>query len=129
MRIRRGNLLTKTAAEGTYAPILEAVNTVAASGTAVTLPDVTTATMHKLTLTGNCTVTLPAPGAGKSLTVEINQDATGSRTLAFATPSGAVQWPAGTAPTWTTAASKRDLVTFVCVGGTNWIGSALLDVR
>lgn len=113
----------------TLAPLQENVNTVTSSGAAVTLPDVDGATMHKVTLTANCTITLPAPGAGKSLTVEVNQDATGSRTLAFATPSGAIQWAGGAAPTWSTAASKRDVVTFVCIGGTNWIGSALLDVR
>ena len=100
----------------------ENVNTVTASGATQTLPDVTTATMHKVTLTANCTITLPAPGAGKSFTVELVQDATGGRTVTWATPSGAIKWPGGTVPTISSAANAIDVITFVSIGGTNWYG-------
>lgn len=113
---------TGTLAWSLTSPIQEAVNTVAASGAAQTLPDVSTATMHKVTLTANCTITLPTPGAGKSLTVELVQDATGGRTVTWATPSGAIRWPGGTAPTISPAAGAIDVISFISVGGTNWYG-------
>ena len=104
----------------------EAVNT-ANSGTAVTLPDVDTATLHRITLTGTATITLPPPAAGKSFTVVAAQDGTGSRTLTFSTPSGNIKVPGATAastwaPTVTPTASKVDIYSFLCVDGTNWIG-------
>lgn len=105
------------------APTVENVNVVAASGSAVTLPDVTTATMHRITLTAATpAITLPAPGAGKSFTVELVQDATGGRAPTWVTPSGAIRWPGGTAPTITAAANAIDVITFACIGGTNWYG-------
>lgn len=104
------------------AAAIETVNTVSASGAAVTLLDVPAATMHRVTLTANTTITLPFPGAGKSFTVELVQDATGGRTVAWATPSGAIRWPGGTAPTITATANAIDVVSFICIGGTNWYG-------
>lgn len=102
--------------------VTETVNTVAASGATATLPDVTTATMHRVTLTANCAITLPTPGVGKSFTVELVQDATGGRTVSWATPSGAIRWPGGTVPTITATANAIDVLTFVCIGGVNWYG-------
>ena len=102
--------------------VRETVNTVGTSGATQTLPDVTTATMHRVTLTANCTITLPTPAAGKSFTVELVQDATGGRTVAWATPTGAIRWPGGTVPTITAAANAIDVISFVCIGGTNWYG-------
>lgn len=104
------------------APLVENVNIVAASSTATTLPNTLVATMHKVTLTANCTITLPAPSAGKSFSVELVQDATGGRTVTWATPSGAVKWPGGTVPTISAAANAIDVVTFICIGGANWYG-------
>jgi hypothetical protein len=101
--------------------LVEAVTALSNSGAAVTVPDVTSATLHRYTLTAACTFTFPTAAAGKSFTLELVQDATGSRT---ATWPGTVKWPAGTAPTLTTTATKRDFLTFVCSDGTNWIGFA-----
>jgi hypothetical protein len=103
------------------AQLVEAITALSNSGAAVTVPDVTTATLHRYTLTANCTFTFPTAAAGKSLTLELVQDATGSRT---ATWPASVKWPGGTAPTLTTTATKRDFLTFVCSDGTNWIGFA-----
>src|SRR5436190_3270854 len=114
-RVLRDDLAWATAG----LPIQENVNTVAASGSAQTLPDVTVATIHRVTLTANCTFTFPTAAAGKSFTLVLVQDATGSRT---ATWPGSVLWPGGTAPTLTTTASKRDVVSFLCADGTNWLG-------
>jgi hypothetical protein len=103
------------------AQLVEAVTAIANSGSAVTVPDVTSATLHRYTLTANCTFTFPTAAAGKSFTLELVQDATGSRT---ATWPGTVKWPGGTAPTLTPTVTKRDFLTFVCSDGTNWIGFA-----
>jgi hypothetical protein len=96
---------------------IESVNTVTASGSTLTLPDVTTATMHDVTLTADCAFTFPAAGAGKSFSVRLVQDGTGSRT---ATWPAAVKWDGGTAPTLSTAASAVDTLWFVCFDGSTW---------
>lgn len=97
----------------------ETVNTVAATGATETLPDVGTATMHLLTLDANCTLTFPTAAAGKSFTLALKQDATGSRTVTW---PAAVTWAGGVAPTLTTTAAKTDMFSFVCVNGTDWRG-------
>lgn len=102
-----------------FAQQIETVNTVATSGTAQTLPDPASGpSISYVTLTGNCTFTMPTAVAGKSLTVYLVQDGTGSRVPTFT----GVKWPAATAPTWSTGAGKVDIVTFVCADGSNWDG-------
>lgn len=112
--------LTEAEGNATYAPLAENVNTVAASGTAQTLPDATTATMHMVTLTGNCTITLPSPAAGISFAVALKQDGTGSRTVTW---SGTIVWDGGSAPTVGSAANAVTEVIFRSYTGTNWRGS------
>ncbi|WP_349318980.1 collagen-like triple helix repeat-containing protein [Mycolicibacterium canariasense] len=108
-----------TVADSTKQPRVETVNTVGTSGSAQTIPDPATgATMSHITLTANCTLTFPTAAAGKSFTLALAQDATGSRTVTWPT----IKWPGGTTPTLTTTASKVDRFTFVCDDGTNWIG-------
>jgi hypothetical protein len=92
------------------------------SGTAITL-NLANGNVQKLTLTGNCTVTLtsPASGAMRSLTLLVFQDATGSRTITW---PGTVKWGNAGAPTLTTTASKMDMISLFTVdGGTNWYGA------
>lgn len=100
-------------------PGLETVNVVAASGAAVTLPDPAVASISRVTLTANCTFTFPTPAAGKSFTLTLVQDATGSR---LATWPASVKWPGGTAPTLTTTATKADVISFMADDATNWRG-------
>jgi hypothetical protein len=76
-------------------------------------------TVQVLTLTGNCTFTFPTATAGKSFTLLLKQDGTGSRTVTW---PAAVKWPGGTAPTITSTASKLDKYVFTS-DGTNWYGS------
>jgi hypothetical protein len=76
-------------------------------------------TVQILTLTGNCTFTFPTATAGKSFTLLLKQDGTGSRTVTW---PAAVKWPGGTAPTITSTASKLDKYVFTS-DGTNWYGS------
>jgi hypothetical protein len=89
------------------------------SGTATTI-SISSGTVLRYTMTGNCTFTMPTATAGQSFIVILTQDATGGRTAVFT----GVKWPAATAPTITTTATTgRDILTFVS-DGTNWYGSA-----
>jgi hypothetical protein len=98
----------------------EAVVAIGNSGTTKTI-DLTSGTFQTVTLTGNCTFTMPTATAGKSFVLILVQDSTGSRTATFTS----VKWPAGTAPTITTTATTgRDIIAFFA-DGTNWYGSAV----
>jgi hypothetical protein len=88
----------------------------------VTLTDGTTITpnvssgaqLYKVTLGGNRTMAAPTGlVTGQRFEMEIIQDGTGSRTLTW---NSLYSWPAGTAPTLTTTASKADLFTFMYSG-------------
>jgi hypothetical protein len=103
------------------APKTESLNTVATSSTAQTLADPSTSSINYITLTANCTLTFPTAVAGKSFTLALKQDGTGSRTVTWPS-SGTLSWPGGTAPTLTTTANKIDFFSFVCVDGTHWDG-------
>ena len=99
------------------------LHTVATSGSAQTLP--ATANAHDITLTANCTLTLPSlvSGFANAITLILRQDGTGSRTVTW---PGSVSWIAGTAPTLKTAPSAVDVVTLFTVdGGTTWGGIAV----
>lgn len=86
------------------------------SSTAITL-SLSNGTVQIITLTGTCTVTMPTAVAGKSFTLLLKTGA-GSYTVTWST----VQWPSGTAPTLTSAASKMDRFVFVS-DGTYWYGA------
>lgn len=112
---------TKASLDSAYALASAAVNTVATAGSTQTLPDVTVAQVHDLTLTATtCTLTFPTAAAGKSFTVIARQDATGNRAITW---PGTVKWPGGVSPALTATASRYDVLMFVCVDGTNWIGA------
>lgn len=122
---RRSGLI----ASGSFSPLVEVVNTVAASGAAQTIPDpsvVGNATINRLTLTANCTLTFPT-ATTSSFTLVLVQDGTGSRTVTW--PAN-TKWVGGTAPTLSTGAGKIDWLGFACADGTNWVGFVNgLDVR
>jgi hypothetical protein len=97
---------------------VEGVLAIANSGSTVTI-SLTTNTIFRYTLNANCTFTFPTAAAGRSFTVELAQDGTGSRTVTW---PGTVRWAGGTTPTLTTTNSKKDIFTFLCTDGTNWYG-------
>lgn len=99
--------------------VSENINSVSAAGSSETLPDVTTATLHRLVLDANCTLTFPTAAAGKAFTLVLVQDGTGSRTVTW---PGSILWASGIIPTLTTTANKQDMFSFICVDGTNWMG-------
>lgn len=80
--------------------------------------DSSTGNTVRMVLTANVTSStiVGSPQAGQQLTLELQQDATGSRTMVW--PAGVKL--AGGAFTLTTTASKTDTVTLV-FDGTNWI--------
>jgi hypothetical protein len=97
---------------------IESVVSIGNSGTTQTL-SLTNGTVQTVTMTGNCTFTMPTATAGKSFILICTQDATGSRTAVFTS----VKWPSGTAPTLTTTATTGiDILTFVA-NGTSWFGT------
>lgn len=105
-----------TLSANTPAASLQAVGN---SGTTKTLaPSDLYGGVLSMTLTGNCTVTMPALAAGQRFTLLLSQDSTGGRTCAFTD----VRWANGSAPTITTTKSATDVITFHC-DGTYWLGS------
>jgi hypothetical protein len=100
-------------------PLTDEVNsfTKAQRGTVVTLTDAATvavdlslANNYTLTLGGNRTLGAPSNAvAGQGGVIEIKQDGGGNRTLAY---NAAWKFPAGTAPTLSTAANARDLLVY-----------------
>jgi hypothetical protein len=104
--------------------IAAAGRVVAASSTAQTIPDTAVGGLHKITLTGNCTLTFPTGAVGKSFHLILKQDATGSRTVVWPSGAGGAKWAGGTAPTLTTTAAAVDWIEFVH-DGVAWNGKAI----
>jgi hypothetical protein len=111
-------LTNKTLTNPTVTNYVETPYT-ANSSTAITLA-LTNGTVQIITLTGNATITMPTATSGKSFILLLKQDGTGSRTVTWST----VKWPAGTAPTITSTASKQDIFSFFA-DGTNWYGTTV----
>ena len=110
--------LTGTVALARLPVVLEQTQTVGNSGTSTALA-LTTGSVQTVTLNGNCTFTMPTVTAGKSFLLLLNTGA-GNLTATFT----GVKWPANTAPTITTTASRYDIITFVA-DGSSWFGSAV----
>ena len=109
---------TTTATNPTITNYTESVVSIGNSSTSQTL-SLTNGTVQTVTMTGNCTFTMPTATAGKSFILIAVQDGTGSRTATFTS----VKWAGGSAPTLTTTATTgRDIFAFVS-DGTNWYGT------
>lgn len=85
------------------------------SSTAITL-SLSNGTVQIITLTDNCTVTMPSATAGKSFIVFL-KSGTGGFTCTFT----GVKYSGGTAPTITAVGSRQDILSFFA-DGTNWYG-------
>lgn len=83
--------------------------------------NLSTATIHRITLTGNVTSLSfsnpPASSGPYCVTVVYVQDGTGSRTVTHTS----VKWAGGAAPTLTTTAAGIDVITYI-FDGTNIMG-------
>jgi hypothetical protein len=101
-----GELTSTDTIEGALAPVI----TTLTDGATIT-PDFSLSCNFTVTLGGNRSLANPSnPVAGQSGSIFIVQDGTGSRTLTWGT-----YWdfPAGTAPTLSTAASAVDRVDYI----------------
>jgi hypothetical protein len=96
----------------------EGVVAIGNSSTTQTLA-LTNGTVQTVTLTANCTFTMPTVTAGKSFMLFLNTGA-GNLTATFT----GVKFPSNTAPTITTTASRTDIITFAADAST-WYGSAV----
>jgi hypothetical protein len=111
-------LTNKTLTNPTITNYTESVVVIGNSGTSQTLA-LTNGTVQTVTMTGNCTFTMPTATAGKSFILICTQDGTGSRTAVFTS----VKFAGGVAPTLTTTATTGvDILTFVA-NGTSWFGT------
>lgn len=64
---------------------------------------------HRVVLGGNRTLAVSTPTVGQNFTIQLVQDATGSRTVTW---FAGIKWAGGSPPTLTTAANGIDLLTF-----------------
>lgn len=110
-------LSNKTLTNPTVTNYTETQNT-ANTGSAITL-NLTDGTVENLTLTAGTTITMPTAAAGKSFIVYL-KTGTGGFSVTWST----VKWPAGTAPTVTSTASRMDIFSFFS-DGTNWYGTTV----
>lgn len=100
--------------------VIDSVNTVAAAGTTLILPDPAMATMNVVTLTAStCTLTFPTAGAGKAFSLVLYQGTPGSRTITW--PAG-IKWPYDIAPTLATTTGAVDEIS-IRHDGVAWRGS------
>ena len=100
--------------------------TVVTGGTCSTsyTPDLTAGSLFTLTLNGACAINNPTLAAGESFMIKLTQSSTTAPTW-----GNVFKWPAGTAPTWSTSATKYDVVACVCFEGTALQCSGIVDVR
>jgi len=99
--------------------ITENINTVANSGATETIAAPSSQTVNDITLTANCALTLPTAVAGQSFILILRQNATGGWTVSWV---GNALWSGGIEPTLTSTANAVDVISFLCVDGTNWFG-------
>ena len=95
----------------------EGVVSIGNSSTTKTL-SLTNGTVQTVTMTGNCTFTMPTASAGQSFILIVSSGAGG-----FTGVFTSVKWPGGASPTLTTTASRWDILTFVS-DGTFWYGNS-----
>ncbi len=93
-------------------PVIPPTVVALTDGTTVAV-DASLGNYFTLTLTGNHTLGVPTnPTDGQKVTFEVTQDATGTRTLAFASSAGGFSFGAASAPTVTATAAAVSMVEF-----------------
>jgi hypothetical protein len=105
---------------------LETIGAGGSAGTCSTswTPNFTVADSFTLILSGACTINNPTIVAGRFFSVKMTQSSTVAPTF-----DTAFKWSGGTTPTWSTSATKYDLVACVSYDGTTFSCNALIDVR
>jgi hypothetical protein len=115
--ITSGTANAVTIGNGTFTNYTESQVNIGNSSTTQTIA-LSNGTIQTVTLTANCTFTMPTVAAGKSFLVLIKSGA-GNFTGTFT----GVKFPGNTAPTITNTASRMDIIAFSS-DGTNWYGTA-----
>ena len=115
--ITSGTANAVTIGNGTFTNYTESQVNIGNSSTTQTIA-LSNGTVQTVTLTGNCTFTMPTVAEGKSFLVLIKSGAGG-----FTGTFTGVKFPANTAPTITNTASRMDIIAFSS-DGTNWYGTA-----
>ena len=115
--ITSGTANAVTIGNGTFTNYTESQVTIGNSSTTQTI-SLSNGTVQTVTLTGNCTFTMPSVAQGKSFLVLINSGAGG-----FTGTFTGVKFPANTAPIITNTASRMDIIAFSS-DGANWYGTA-----
>jgi len=115
--ITSGTANAVTIGNGTFTNYTESQVNIGNSSTTQTIA-LSNGTIQTVTLTGNCTFTMPSVAEGKSFLVLIKSGA-GNFTGTFT----GVKFPGNTAPTITNTASRMDIIAFSS-DGTNWYGTA-----
>lgn len=87
------------------------------SGSAITI-DWNNGNDQVVTMTANCAFTFSNAVVGAWYTLELLQDGTGSRTHSYAAGTTIV-WPDAVAPTLTTTASRKDVLSYKCVSASS----------
>lgn len=105
----------------------ESVNVVSTSGSTVTLANPATDIGNDITLSANCTITMPTASQGLVCWAFIHQGASAYTVTwpAAGSSAGNVNWPGGTAPFMTATASAVDLYEFVGTAGGYWRATAI----
>ncbi len=104
----------------------QVVETVTAGGTCSTSYNVdpTAGTMINLTLNGACAIGVTSLAAGHSFTIKLTQSSTTLPTF-----TSAYKWTTATTPTFSSSATKYDMIACVSLDGTTLDCNALVDVR
>jgi hypothetical protein len=116
-----GDIISASIGDWTFEEREEHAALVTVTGT-TTLAPPSTASLIDLLMKASATVKLPAPVATASYLIQVRQDTVGGRELVFSTPSGSIFWEGGVAPSWSVPAGARDLVSFICLDGVNYLG-------
>jgi hypothetical protein len=115
--ITSGTANAVTIGNGTFTNYTESQVNIGNSSTTQTIA-LSNGTVQTVTLTANCTFTMPTVAAGKSFLVLIKSGSGG-----FTGTFTGVKFPGNTAPTITNTASRMDIIAFSS-DGTNWYGTA-----
>lgn len=88
--------------------------------------DATNGLKQKTTLAGNRDIAITNLADGQTITLKLMQDASGSRTITFTSPT--ISWDGGAAPTWTTTADKSDIVVVTRDGSAYYAARAMAGI-
>jgi hypothetical protein len=125
--ISASGAVTATAATVTGTTSIKAVTeTVVAGGTCSTSYNIdpTTGTMFTLTLSGACTIGVTNLAAGQSFVVKLTQSSTTAPSF-----SATFKWPAAVQPTWSTTATKYDVLACASFDGSTLQCNGMIDLR